>query len=338
MKFEVQKSSLLEALQIVSFAVPNKSTLQILNNFLLSLEGNTLTICATDLDIGIKYSLEVNGMVNGSIVTNASMLLNVVKALEELPTTFVVDNYQVNIESPSGYTGKMTGFDSVEFPQLTQVENQKSFNLTPGELQFLSEKTAFAVSNDITRMSLNGVFCQQDENQLVFVATDGHRLGKVHLELDGTTWDEGVIIPPKALNCVTKTIKSDQMMDVTIDHSHISFSSENVQVVSKLLEGPYPNYNNVIPSKFEKYGIFDRMEAMAKINRIAAMAHARTKQIKLHFDNTTMEISTQNLESGAASSQEPLAVEFSGDEPFDIGFNSQYLLEILKCVLQIKSS
>ncbi|MGL1935605.1 MAG: DNA polymerase III subunit beta [Fibrobacterales bacterium] len=329
MKFEVQRSDFLDALQTVSYAVPNKSTLQILNNFLLRLEGNFLEISATDLDLGISVKLEVNGSQNGDIVVNAAILLNLVKTQEELPLTFTVSENNVSLQSPSGYTANITGFEASEFPRFPEIHSDKELHVMNSELQYLSEKTLFAVSNDITRLSLNGVFCQLDGGKLIFVATDGHRLGKAFIEKEGESWAAGVIIPRKTLAFVSKVLPGDAEVDVKIDETHICFSNEKVQVVSKLIEGPYPNYQNVIPADFTKTCTFDRMDSIAKINRQAALANARTRQIKMHFETDQLTFSTSNQDVGG-NSDESLLVSFEGEAPFDIGINANYLLEIIK--------
>lgn len=328
MKFEIAKSQLLDSLQTALLAVPTKSTLQILNNFLFNLEGNVLEVSATDLDLGIRLKLEVQGLQDGSIVVNARKLVEIVKEQKDQAITITVEDYQVKIQA-AGFKANITGFDAMEFPAFQQVQEDKQLSINSSELQFLAEKTLFAVSNDVTRLSLNGIYCEHEDGIMTFAATDGHRLGKAQIEHDGGLWNTGVIVPPKALGYILKIANMDTPLDIKIDETHICFSTEKVQVISKLIEGPYPKYQNVIPNDFEKIATLEREEAISVIRRIATMANIRTRQITVVFNPGQAEVLTRNQDLGGEC-REPMSLDYQGEDNFRVGFNASYLLEILK--------
>lgn len=328
MKFEIEKGVFSEALSTAAHAVPNKSTLQILNNFLIHLEGNVLEISATDMDLGVNLKLEVNGLEDGKVVVNAKKLQEVIKNLANMPLTFTVEDYQVSIQSGS-YAANLTGFDAMEFPSLPTLSATQTFGISSSELSFLSEKTLFAVSNDITRMALNGVYLEHAENKISLIATDGHRLGKAEIELEGPSWETGIIIPPKPLSFALRAVKPDTELEIAINDSHICISTDTLQIFSKLIEGPYPKYQSVIPQQFEKTAIAPREDLIAVVNRVATMANARTRQIKVSFQSGSAEISTRNQDIGGKS-QENVSLQYEGEPNFPISFNASFLSDILK--------
>lgn len=329
MKFEVEQNLLSEALSTASHAVPNKSTLEILSNFLLHLEGNVLEISATDMDLGVNLKIEVNGLEDGKVVVKARKLLEIVKGQQsKMPLIFQVEDYQIKIRSGS-YLGKLTGFDAMEFPTLPQMEANKTIQISSSELNFLSEKTLFAVSNDITRMALNGVYFEHLDGKLSLVATDGHRLGKAEIELAGESWESGVIVPPKPLSFALRAVKADTDLEISMNDSHICITTDNLKVFSKLIDGPYPKYQGVIPAQFEKNAIVPRDELINVVGRVALTANARTKQIKVSFNEGETVISSRDQEN-SGDSNESIALQYEGEPDFAISFNAGFLGDILK--------
>lgn len=332
MKFQIEKAALLNALNMVFGAVPNKPTIQVLNNFAIRLEGNALEISATDLDLGIRVKLDVLGESDGAVVVNARKLLDLVKSLIdpkiETITVEVVD-YLVTVRWSEHGKASITGFDVSDFPPLPDVEDGGSFQLSKSELEFLASKTAFAVSTDQTRMSLNGVFVEVKDGKLVMVATDGHRLGKAFVELENATLEKGVIVPPKPIQFALKSVSGESNIEVRISDTYVLFASEGVQIISKLIEGPYPKYEAVIPVKFERTVQVNRVEFFNKITTVCSMSNARTRMIRLQLDGNQMELFANDANIGGDST-EALSVIHEGEGTFCIGFNGQYLLEVLK--------
>ena len=328
MKFEAQKSVLFDALQSAFYAVPNKSTLQILNNFLLRLEGNLLEVSATDLDLGVRVRSEVAGTRDGSVVVNARKLFDLIKVLPEGPVQVQVEDYLMTVTWSQKGKATITGFDASDFPQFPEIAEGDVITLGRSELGFLVDKTLYAVSNDTTRMALNGVFFEVRENRLYAVGTDGHRLGRAFLEMENVALRRGVIVPPKALQHALRAVAGDSTLELRISETHVLFNAESVQVVSKLIEGPYPKYESVIPQRFERTVQANRAEFSEIVRRISAFANSRTRQVRLSMDNNSVEISASDPNTGSES-RESFAVTHQGEGSFNIGFNGQYLSEVL---------
>ena len=317
MKFTIQKNVLQDALQAAISAVPNKSTIQILNNFSLRLEGNFLEVSATDLDLGIRVKVEVQGERDGAVVVNARKLFDQVKSLVDpsiTNITFDAQDYLVKIQWSERGKASIIGFDANDFPPFPEIENGETLNIAASELAFLAEKTLFATSTDSTRLSLNGVFLEAKDGKVSMVATDGHRLGRASIDQEGAELSNGVIIPHKALQQILHMAKGDSTVEVRTSATHILFNTGSIQVISKLYEGPYPSYRSVIPQQFERTAQANTTEFQNKI--------------RLQFDGNILELSATDPDVGG-DSREALAITHNGEGSFCIGFNGQFLAEIL---------
>lgn len=329
MKFQINKSVFLEVLQSAINAVPNKSTIQILNNFSLRLEGNFLEVSATDLDLGIRVKVEVQGERDGSVVINARKLLELVKSLVDPSITTVsvdVQDYLAKIQWSERGKASIKGFDAGEFPPFPEVEGE-SLSFSATELAFLAEKTMFATSTDTIRLNLNGVYLEAKDGNVSMVATDGHRLGRASITQDGANLSNGAIIPKKALLHILHMVKSDAVVEVRTSATHILFSSGSTQVISKLFEGPYPNTRAVIPQQFERTVQLNTLEFQNKMRSVISMANARTHKVRLQIEGNTMELSANDPDVGG-DTREAIAVTHNGEGSFSIGFDGRYLSEI----------
>lgn len=330
MKFQIQKTVFQDALQAAINAVPNKSTIQILNNFSLRLEGNFLEISATDLDLGVRVKVEVNGERDGAVVINARKLLELVKSLVDPNITTVsvdVQDYLAKFKWSDKGQASITGFDASDFPPFPAVDDGETLSFAASELDFLVEKTKFATSTDSTRLSLNGIFLEAKDGHVSMIATDGHRLGRASIEQEGANLNAGVIIPRKALEQILHMAKSDATIEVRTSATHILFNTGSIQVISKLYEGPYPNYRAVIPQNFERTVQLNTTEFLNKMRSVIAMANARTHKVRLQIDGSVMEMSASDPDVGGASS-EAIAVTHNGEGSFSIGFDGRYITEI----------
>lgn len=332
MRFQIEKTKLLSALNTVIGAVPNKATIQVLNNFAIRLEGNTLEISATDLDLGIRVKLEVQAEADGAVVVNARRLLDLIKGLIdpkiEILTIEVID-YLVTVRWSEHGKASITGFDVSDFPPLPDVADGESFELGKSELDFLAGKTLFSVSTDQNRQNLNGAYMDMRPGKLIMVATDGHRLGKAFIELEGNTIEKGFIVPPKAIQFALKSIPNDSTIEIRVSDTYVLFANDGVQIVSKLIEGPYPKYEAVIPSSFQRTVQLNRTDFFNKISTVISMANARTRMLRLRLDGNQMELSASDANIGGDST-EALSVVHEGEGVYDIGFNGNYMLEVLK--------
>ncbi len=332
MKFEFTKEAILGLLQMAENAIPVKTTLQVLSNFLLDLKGNQLKIIATDLDLTVVSQVEVVGEQDGGIIINAKKFVEVIRELSNVPAICSVDDYVLNIKMETGYQCSIAGFDVSEFPSLPSEENQNSFELSIDQLHFLYEKTAFAVSNDFnSRLNLTGIFWKLDGQNMNMVATDGHRLGKSEIPFEGSKID-GVIVSPKAINQVIKMsdfLKETQFR-VSLNESYIQITSSNFTIFSKQIEGQYPDYNKVIPDPSDQIATVNREELIQVLKRVSAITNNKTRQVKFSFEKELLRLSSQNQDLGGES-EESLKSSYKGDS-VELGFNAIYLLEVLKLV------
>ena len=330
MKFVIGKSALQEVLQAAISAVPNKSTIQVLNNFALRLEGNFLEVSATDLSLGIRASVEVQGERDGSVVINARKLLDLVKNLVDPSIENIcidVQDYLATIRWSERGKASITGFDASDFPPFPEVTDGESLTVAASELAFLVEKTAFACSTNVTRLNLNGVYLEAKDGTISMIATDGLRLGRAFIEQEGANLENGAIIPKKALQLILSMAKGDALVEIRTSSTHILFSCGTTQVISKLYEGPYPNYRVVIPQNFERTVQLNTVEFQNKMRSVFSMANARTHKVRLQFDGNNLELSANDPDVGG-DSREAMAVNHNGDGNFSIGFDGRFLTEI----------
>ncbi|MBF0432331.1 MAG: DNA polymerase III subunit beta [Fibrobacteria bacterium] len=332
MKFEVNKGKLFEALQVAQNAVPNKTTLQVLNNFLFNLQGNELEITATDLDLTIVIRLEVEGIQDGGIVVNAKKFLEVIRELPDLPVNCVVDNDIVTIQSGESFQCNIVGYGAEEYPGIPEDEDVENFSIQGADLKFLFENSSFAVSNDFTtRVSLTGVYWEYKDGELLMVGTDGHRFGKAWLPLDEFNMNKNVILPTRAITQVLKIASgSTDAISVSLGKSNITFKIGTVTIISKCIEGPYPEYEKVIPQKLSREIKVNKDELVSVLRRVATMAHSKTRQVKFAFEKDTLNLSARNIDMGGET-KDTLPANYSGKE-IKVGFNSVYVLEVLKLI------
>ena len=330
MKFQAKNSALQEALQTAITAVPNKSTLPILNNFSLRLEGNILEICATDLNLGVRTKVEVQGERDGEAVINARKFADIFKALDSSIETISIDvqDYLAKIKWSERGQASIMSFDASDFPPLPEVEGT-TLNFAPSELAFLVEKTAFAVSNDSTRHNLNGIFLEAIDGKVSMVATDGHRMGRACIEQEGTVLPKGIIVQSKILQQVLRIAKASDTIEVRANETFIMCNTGTTQIISKLFEGPYPNYRSVCPQSFERTVQANTAELQSKVRSILPMATDLSHRIRFQMDGNVMELSATDPDVGGEC-RDAMAVTHNGEGSFSIGLNGQFLAEILK--------
>lgn len=331
MKFRIQKTVLQDVLQTLISVVPNRATIPVLHNFSFRLEGNVLEVGATDLDQGIKKTVEVEGERDGGIIVNARRLLELVKSLVDPNITtvnFDAQDYVVNVRwSERGYS-TLTGFDISEFPAFPEVDDTSVLHIAASELAFLVEKTAFAVSTDISRLIMSGVYLETAENKVTMVGTDSHRLGLASVDMENASLEQGVIIPPKVLRNFLHSVPADAVVEMRVSSMHILFLYDDIQVFSKLVEGKYVAYKNVMPQTFTHVIQVPTSELINKIRCVISMASLRTRKIRFQIQDSLLELTATDSESGGFSCEE-LAIVHEGEGSFCIGFNGNFFAEIL---------
>ena len=343
MKFTLPKSRLSNCLQNVLQVVPTKSTLPILSNLLIEALDNKLKISATDLDLSITASIECEVGKKGSAVLPARILFDIIKEMPECEVSFETSGSRVELRIPNG-TYKIAALLPEDFPKLPVTNTKKEIKIDGDDLVTMIRKTTFACSDDETRPALNGVLWQTKGDKMQMVATDGHRLAKISLvnkKLKGL--HEDVIIPPKVLNLIPKFIMSDsQEVGVIFGENNIIFNLGDVVLTSRLIDGPYPNFEQVIPSSSDKKIIISKNELAGAVKRVSVLSNALTHQVKFSVKDSRLVLSSTNADVGGEGKEE-LKCEYKGD-PIDLGYNAHYVTEIVNriesedVILELSSS
>jgi len=328
MKFTLPKSKLGGYLQYILQVVPSKSTLPILANILVEALENKLKISATDLDISITASLDCTVAKKGAAALPARILFEIIKELPESEITVEATGSRVELKVPNG-SYKISAVAPEDFPKLPAVNTKKEIRINADDLVAMIRKTTFACSDDETRPALNGVLWQTRGDKMQMVATDGHRLAK--MSADNKTLKgmyEDVIIPPKVLNLIPKFVSGEgQEIGVIFGENNIIFNLNDIILTSRLLEGPYPNFEQVIPSENDKKFIIAKDDLAGAVRRVSILSNALTHQVKFALKENALTLSTTNADVGGEG-KEMLECDYKGDE-IELGYNANYITEIL---------
>ncbi|UCE65986.1 MAG: DNA polymerase III subunit beta [Candidatus Zixiibacteriota bacterium] len=331
MKFKTDRATLHNASSKILSIVPPKTTLPILSNLLFELEEGKLSLKATDLDVSMTSTVDVDAQKSGSIAVPAKVFFEIVRELPDFDLEISTYENRMEVKCGSGIY-KVSGFPAEDFPKLPDVHVARQVKLDGKVLVGMIRKALFAVSRDETRPALNGVYWHTKNDNLNMVSTDGHRLAKVSrkdLKIGGYSKD--IIVPPKVLDNLVRLLGDEPgEVGVIINESSIVFMLENVILTSRLLEGPYPNYDQVIPKDNNKIMTVDREILNAAVRRVAILSNTLTHQVKFSLKMDELELSATNFDLGGEA-RENLKVEYKNEE-MEIGYNSNYIIDILKHV------
>jgi DNA polymerase-3 subunit beta len=332
MKFTVSSADLLDALNTVKGAVPSKSTMPILECILFEQDGDNLRLSATDLEISIVRTLPVQFETNGTpesraVAVPSKRLLDTLRALPDLPITFTADSdFEIRMETDQGHY-KMVGHDGADYPELPELEGTNEVTTEGHLLGEAIDKTAFAVSQDALRPAMMGVYFQVGDDTTRVVATDGHRL--VKLSVPELTADTPVdfIVPEKATKLAGKIVEDDQMCTISIDEGHVRFDFGNARVLARLIDEKYPNYGAVIPDENDRFLTVSREDMLNAVKRVGLYSSSMTNQIRLSITSDAVTISAEDVER-SSEAEEVVRCDYDSED-MEIGFNSEYLTEVL---------
>ena len=328
MKFIVSSSQLLRQLQILGGIINNNNTLPILDNFLFELSSNELKISASDLETTMTSTIEVESESEGSIAISARLLLDTLKTFPDQPLTFKTEENNT-IEISSSY-GKydMAYFDGKEFPKSVEIDSPKTTVIPGSILASAISKTIFAAGNDDLRPVMSGVFFQFSPESLTFVATDAHKLVKYTRTDVSSDEITEFIMPKKPLNLL-KNILASSDSDVTIEYNdaNAKYTFDNVVLISRLIDGKYPNYDAVIPKENPNKLTVERSSFLNSVKRVSIFSSKTTHQIRLKMAGTDLKVSAEDIDY-SNKAIERLNCDYQGDD-MQIGFNSRFLTEML---------
>ncbi len=328
MRFIVSSNYLLKQLQFLGGIINSNNALPILDNFLFELDNNNLKISASDLETTIISKLHVESSDTGIIAIPAKLLLETLKTFPEQPLTFTInDNNTIEISSEQGKYA-LAYNNGEEFPKVIQLEDSSSTSIHSGVLANAISKTIFASGNDELRPVMSGVFFQFSPEELTFVATDAHKLVKyTRNDLKSDKVAE-FIMPKKPLNLL-KGVLGTLDADVTIEYndSNAKFSFDEVELICRLIDGKYPNYEAVIPKENPNVLTMERSQFLNSVRRVSIFSNKTTHQIRLKVSGAELNISAEDIDY-SNKAEERLTCQFEGDD-MQIGFNSRFFVEML---------
>jgi DNA polymerase-3 subunit beta len=328
MKCIISKQALLDGLQVVQNVVTTRTTLPILSNALLKVENGKLIVAATDLDVGIRAVVDATVEKAGATTLPARRLFSIARELPSAEVTIEVDaKHNALVRSGSSYF-RILGLPEEEYPAFPKTDGAKVFKLTQGVFRDMLKRTSYAMSQDESRYVLNGVLLSFKENKLTVVATDGRRLALVEQELDFPPSNESeVILPTKAVNELQRILGGDEPLTVYLSENQIVFDMGKIVLLSKLIDGKYPNYRQVIPAEAKERIVIDREALLSAVHRVSLLASDKSTSVKFGFSKNNLEISVNTPDVGEA--KESLSVTYKGKD-FTIAFNPYFLLDPLK--------
>lgn len=329
MRFIVSTSTLLKQLQAVSGALSSSTVLPILENFLFEIKEGVLTISATDLQTSMTTSLSVEAKENGRVAIPSRILLDTLKSLPEQPIAFSVDDKTFAIEINAGDGKyKLSGENGDDFPKIPVVENASQVTLAASVLAEAINKTIFAVSNDELRPAMTGVFCQLTTSSLTFVSTDAHKLVRYRRKDAHAASTASFILPKKALNLLKSSLPADAVVAIEYNTTSAFFKFANINLVCRLIDERYPDYEAVIPQVNPNKLLIDRQAFLGSLSRVAIYANKTTHQVRLKISGSELHISSEDIDF-ANEAHERLNCQYEGDD-IEIGFNARFLIEMLK--------
>ncbi len=331
MKFSVSSSELLKQVQIASGALGSNPVLPILENFLFKVVNKKLTISATDLETSISTTIEVLADDDFTVAVPAKILLETLKALPQQPVTISVneDNFAIEITSSYGKY-RLAGENGADFPQIPEAENVDSVKVGSKYLLEAINKTVFATSNDELRPAMTGVYFQIDFNKLTCVATDAHKLVKITTPQLAGEVATSFIVPKKALNLLKNALPSDNTVALSFNKANAFFAFGDMNLVCRLIDARYPDYNAVIPVDNPNVMTVNRPDFQNSLKRIAIYANKTTNQVVLDVSDKSLTISAQDLDFSNEATEQ-MTCSFEGS-PLRIAFNAKFLVEMLSAL------
>ncbi|MDR0740613.1 MAG: DNA polymerase III subunit beta [Puniceicoccales bacterium] len=341
MKFVVEKDTLISGLQQVMNVVGTKLTMPILSNVLIeaTADGDQIALSTTNLDMGIRCSIAAQVEQSGRITLPVKKLASIVKALPGKEVTCVIDNdVLVRIES-DGSRFRILGLSADDFPALPRLEGGQKIEVNQIKLARMLRSISYAQSKDENRYILNGVYFLIENSGLSFVATDGRRLALTSSEIPGCDIQKSVIVPAKMIGELERTLgigentrifMTDKQIAFSIDVSTENNLGDTIYIVSKIVEGKYPNYKQVIPSSSDYRVRLDREQLLSVVQRIALVADDKDCSVRLKFADNLLETSARSVSYGEAREALPIAYD---EKSVEIAFNPQFLIDPFKVLI-----
>ncbi|MDI6801210.1 MAG: DNA polymerase III subunit beta [Thermodesulfovibrionales bacterium] len=328
MKVTVEKEELQKRLSDIQNIVEKKNTMPILNHFLLTIEKGKSYITATDLETAFKEPIKLTATEEGKMCIPARKLLEIVREMEDDIALESMDSQWVKVKSRKSHF-RLACLSADEFPVWPSLENTENIAIPPDALLEMIEKTLYAAGEADTRYVLNGLlFHIREGGDFVSVGTDGHRLSILQKKMGmGLKEEKKLIISRKSISELRRFLHEESNnVDITIGKNHILFKAGEVQFLTRLIEGTYPNYEQVIPTANEKTMVVDRELLTKALRRVSIMSKERSSAVKMEIAPNNMVISASNPDIGEAKDE--ININYSGEE-MAVAFNAKYILDSL---------
>ena len=328
MKFSITKESFLKGLQQVQSVISTHSTLPILFNVLIKAEKQKLSLVATDLAVSMRCNVEANIKKTGASTFPARRLFSIVRELpQEEVDIEVMENNLASIQCGSS-AYKIFGLAADEFPPLPSFDDSRSITINQGTFKEMLKKTVYAASVDESRQILNGIMLGMREQKLTMVATDGRRLALVEQEIEvPPDAQSDLVIPTKTVNELIKVLGDEGTVKIQSLPNMVAFDMGDVLITSKLIEGSYPNFKQVIPSQCDERITLDRENLLAAIRRVALLTSDKNPSVKLTFAKNQVQIVVVTPDVGEA--HESIPIKYTG-KSIAMVFNPEYLMDPLR--------
>jgi DNA polymerase-3 subunit beta len=337
MNLTIAKDQIIAGLQAVQNVVTSRTTLPILSNVLMRAADGKVEFTATDLDVTVACSVEAKVTKPGATTVPVKKLFGIVRELSGGEIEIETDEKNVtSIRSGSSYF-KIHGLAAEEFPPLPKFKDDKKVGLSQEAVRAMLKKTSFAVSTDESRYVLNGIFMSLKDGKMTLVATDGRRLALVDEEVEISEKSAGeFIVPAKAISELNRLLQDKGEVEIKFGENQSSFALKDdkgfsVLLITKLIEGNYPNYRQVIPGEARERIAINREELLQALRRAEIMTSEKANSVKLTFGKNQLSITANSPEVGEA--RETLAVNYKGKE-MAIAFNPRYLIDPLAALAE----
>jgi DNA polymerase-3 subunit beta len=328
MKFTIQKEEMIRGMQLVQPVVVSHTTLPILYNVLISAEKDKITLFATDLTVSITCPLQAKVSKTGSSSFNARMLFSIARELPQDNVEFMVEDKNRAVIQCGQSSFKLNGLSADEFPSLPPLKATHTFSIEQALLKEMFQKTIYAASDDESRQILNGLLISIQNKKLVVVATDGRRLALIEKEVELPDAQKvDFVVPAKTINELIKILKDEGSVKITLTPNMVSFEMEECAIVSKLIEGVYPNYQQVIPSQCDERISVEREILLGALRRATIVSNERNPSVRMAISKNQLQVQSSDNNLGEANEQIP--VKYSG-KALTMAFNPVFIMDPLK--------
>ena len=328
MKFEVAKSVFMDGLQKVLNVVSLRSTLPILSTVLINATKSSLTLATTDLEVSVRCAIDAKVQKPGASTIPARRLSSIIRELPDSAIQIEIDDKDNATVTCGSSFFKIVGLSKDEFPPMPKAEGKHSYTIDQAAFREMLRKISYAASTDETRYVLNGVLLSFKGGKLIMVATDGRRLALVEKEVDFPNEAQvDLIVPTKAVEELSHVLQDEGELKIQASDNQIIFDFDDVFVASKLIDGMYPNYKQVIPSQCEERVTMERESLLTALRRVSLVTSDKSNAAKMTFAKNKVAITMTTPDVGEA--RETLPVKYDGKE-FSVAFNPEYMMDPLK--------